>query len=111
MGVCPEGTYASEENQQCVTRCPNANQTMLKYNTWGFNDTNYCVDECPIVSGVDLYGYPVAQVCVNICPDPYYPNITDHLCYICPIECASCAYPQACLTCAPNHYLYSGACL
>jgi hypothetical protein len=83
----------------------------LKYNTWGFNDTNYCVDECPIVNNTDLYGYPVAQVCVMVCPDPYYPNITDHLCYLCPPNCASCVYPQLCLTCTANHYLYSGACV
>jgi proprotein convertase subtilisin/kexin type 5 len=62
-------------------------------------------------ANVSLYGYPVAQVCVDICPDPYYSNITDHLCYKCPEECASCYYPQLCLTCVANHYLYSGACV
>ncbi len=38
------------------------------------------MDECPI----PLYGYPVGYVCVDVCPDPYYENITDHRCYKCP---------------------------
>lgn len=27
------------------------------------------------------------------------------------MECASCGYPELCLTCIPNRYLYSGACV
>ena len=90
-----------------MTRCPNASQTALGHDTFGLNSTLDCVEECPI----PLYGYPVAQVCVHVCPDPYYPNITDHRCYACPVACANCSYPQLCLTCNLGWYLYSGACL
>ena len=65
------------------------------------------MDECP----VPLYGWPVTYVCVAVCPDPYYENITDHRCYKCPDECASCNYPQMCLTCNNNYFLYAGACV
>lgn len=50
-------------------------------------------------------------VCRPDCLDPYYQNITDHRCYKCPDECAVCTYPQNCIVCVPNHYLYSGMCL
>ena len=53
----------------------------------------------------------MAQVCVGICPDPYYPNITDHRCYKCPDPCANCTYTENCLVCNLGYYLYSGACL
>ena len=107
MGRCPDTTYASDENQQCVTRCPNASQTILKHDTFGYNTTRDCVEECPI----PLYGYPVDQVCVSLCPDPYYMNITDHRCYKCPDECANCTAPYYCLTCNAGFYFYSHSCV
>lgn len=65
------------------------------------------MEQCPY----PLFGYPVAEVCVDSCPNPYYQNYTEHLCYICPVECASCTDPLVCLTCNNNYYLYSGRCV
>lgn len=107
MGFCPEGTYANDENQQCVTRCPNSSQTALGQDTFGENTTNSCVEECPY----PLFGYPVAQVCVDICPDPYYYNFTNHRCYKCPDPCANCVNPFNCISCNLGYYLHSGACV
>lgn len=45
------------------------------------------------------------------CINPYYENVTDHRCYKCPDECEECTYPQNCITCIADHYLYSGRCL
>ena len=42
--------------------------------------------------------------------DPYYKNIKDNLCYICPQLCSSCTYSTLCLTCVPKAYLFSGTC-
>lgn len=105
--ICPKTTYADFNSQTCVSRCPSKDETSLAYDTFGYNDTNECLNECPI----PLYGWPVTYVCVDVCPDPYYENITDHRCYKCPEECASCNYPQLCLTCNNDYFLYSGACV
>lgn len=74
MSTCPDGTWASTTNRQCVTNCP-ASQ-------FRFNGTKYeCVNICP--SNPDLYGDPNTWNCVYACTaNTLYPfaDPTDRMC-------------------------------
>lgn len=98
---CPAGTYADSFTQRCQTQCPGSQDT------YAYDGNNTCVNECPY----PLYAYNVTYVCLATCPDPYFPNVQDHRCYRCPMECAVCQYAAYCTLCISGYYLYAGTCV
>ena len=49
--------------------------------------------------------------CVNNCPDPYYNDVKDHMCYLCPSVCVKCSTYKYCTECIPKYYLQDGECV
>ena len=65
------------------------------------------MEECQL----PYYGYPATKTCVNNCPDPYYNDVRDHMCYLCPDVCVSCSTYTSCTVCIANYYLENGECV
>jgi proprotein convertase subtilisin/kexin type 5 len=102
---CPPMSYADKKSKFCVKQCPLA--VGQEKQTYAADYSNVCVEECSLPT----FSYEPALRCFTKCPDPYYSNVTDHKCYLCPGICTSCTSPTACTSCISNYYLQNGECV
>jgi hypothetical protein len=53
------------------------------------------------------------QLCYDICPDYYYPDLSNNLCQPCYYTCLTCSTSSLCTSCDPltNRHLNTNACL
>jgi proprotein convertase subtilisin/kexin type 5 len=49
--------------------------------------------------------------CYNTCPNGYYGNQTDSVCYKCNLTCTSCTWSTICLSCVSAYYLQDAVCV
>lgn len=57
------------------------------------------------------YAYLPTKRCVSVCPNPYYNDLKDHKCKMCPTVCTSCTIYDVCTNCVPGKYLENGKCV
>ena len=105
VSTCPDNSYADKKSVTCIDECPDA--TGLEAQTYAADYNNVCVEECSL----PYFAHLPSKTCLNQCPDPYYNNITDHKCHLCPILCSSCSSLSMCTSCVSTYYLEDGACV
>jgi hypothetical protein len=57
------------------------------------------------------YAFLPLKKCVTACPNPYFNNVVNHQCTLCPSVCTSCLTAQLCTNCISNHYNQNGQCV